>query len=125
MLGWLMFDKSIKPQRLERVMSDVMPQFPQLRIVEVLVKCCCPRLPSSATSDDQRTCLQSPMADLHFVSLLPSHDYAGIETHAHTHTHTHTHTRKHTHARTHTHTQYPMDSLLPQVGDSHAYTTFS
>ena len=44
LLGWLVFEQGIQPQRLETMMAD----FPQLRIVDVLVKCCCPQLPSNA-----------------------------------------------------------------------------
>lgn len=42
-LGRLVFEQGISPQRLEGLMYD----FSHLRIVEVLVKCCCPRLPST------------------------------------------------------------------------------
>ena len=44
LLGWLVFEQGIQPHRLEAMMGD----FPQLRIVDVLVKCCCPPLPSNA-----------------------------------------------------------------------------
>jgi hypothetical protein len=44
LLGWLVFEQGIQPHRLEAVMGD----FPQLSIVDVLVKCCCPPLPSNA-----------------------------------------------------------------------------
>ena len=44
LLGWLVFEQGIQPLRLEAMMGD----FPQLRIVDVLVKCCCPQLPSNA-----------------------------------------------------------------------------
>ena len=44
LLGWLVFEQGIQPQRLEAMMGD----FPQLRIIDVLVKCCCPPLPSNA-----------------------------------------------------------------------------
>ena len=44
LLGWLVFEQGIQPHRLEAVMGD----FPQLSIVGVLVKCCCPPLPSNA-----------------------------------------------------------------------------
>lgn len=40
-LGRLIFERGILPQKLEGMMID----FPHLRIVEVLVKCCCPLLP--------------------------------------------------------------------------------
>lgn len=44
LLGWLVFEQGIHPQHLEAMMGD----FPQLRTVDVLVKCCSPRLPSNA-----------------------------------------------------------------------------
>ena len=44
MLGRLVFEQSIKPHHLEGLMGE----FPHLQIVEVLVKCCCPHVPSSA-----------------------------------------------------------------------------
>lgn len=44
LLGWLVFEQGIQLHRLEAVMGD----FPQLSIVDVLVKCCCPPLPSNA-----------------------------------------------------------------------------
>lgn len=44
LLGRLVFEQGIQPQRLEAMMGD----FPQLRIVDVLVKCCSPKLPSNA-----------------------------------------------------------------------------
>ena len=44
MLGRLIFEKGIHPQKLEGLMGD----FPHLRIVEILIKCCCPQLPSAA-----------------------------------------------------------------------------
>lgn len=44
-LGQLIFEKGVHPQRLEGLMGD----FPHLRIVEVLIKCCCPQLSSLAS----------------------------------------------------------------------------
>ena len=44
-LGRLIFERGLHPQKLEAMMGD----FPHLRIVEVLVKCCCPLLPAQAT----------------------------------------------------------------------------
>lgn len=49
LLGWLVFEQGILPQRLEAMMGD----FPQLRIVDVLVKCCCPTLPSNTAVSRQ------------------------------------------------------------------------
>lgn len=46
LLGWLVFEQGIQPQRLEAMMAD----FPQLRIVDILVKCCSPLLPSNAAA---------------------------------------------------------------------------
>ena len=45
MLGRLIFEQGIKPSQLEDLMRDL----PHLRFVEVLVKCCCPQIPSSTT----------------------------------------------------------------------------
>ena len=51
LLGWLVFEQGVKPHRLETMMGD----FPQLRIVDVLVKCCCPQLPSNAALSKKGT----------------------------------------------------------------------
>ena len=51
LLGWLVFEQGIHPQHLEAMMGD----FPQLRIVDVLVKCCCPKLPSNAVISGRGT----------------------------------------------------------------------
>ena len=45
-LGRLIFEKGVHPHKLEGLMGD----FPHLRIVEVLVKCCCPQIASHAIS---------------------------------------------------------------------------
>lgn len=45
-LGRLVFEQGITPQRLESLMQD----FSHLHVVEVIIKCCCPTLPSSAPS---------------------------------------------------------------------------
>jgi zinc finger FYVE domain-containing protein 26 len=46
LIGRLVFEKSISPQRLEKFMSDL----PHLKIVEVIVKCCCPSIPSTGNT---------------------------------------------------------------------------
>ena len=42
MLGCLIFERGIPPQKLEAMMND----FPHLQIVAILVKCCCPDVSS-------------------------------------------------------------------------------
>ena len=44
LLGRLVFELGIHPHKLELLMGD----FPHLHIIEALVKCCCPQLPSAA-----------------------------------------------------------------------------
>ncbi len=45
-LGRLIFERGITPQKLESLMQG----FSHLHVVEVIVKCCCPTLPSTAPS---------------------------------------------------------------------------
>ena len=44
-VGKLIFEKGVHPQKLEDLMRD----FPHLKIVEVLIQCCCPKIPSRAS----------------------------------------------------------------------------
>ena len=46
LLGRLVFELGIQPHRLEQLMVD----FPHMQMMEVLVRCCCPAIPSKTAT---------------------------------------------------------------------------